>query len=73
MTEVILHYSEVAFQAEVDRIILQEPTPERRRQALERLANDFQIIADMGGVYAEHARSAQQAIEKFARLRPTAA
>ncbi len=64
LTEMILRYSEVAYQAEIDRIILQEPTPERRRQALDRLENDFRIIEGMGGSYAEHARAARQTIEK---------
>jgi hypothetical protein len=67
LTEMILRYSEVAYQAEIDRIILQEPTPERRRQALDRLENDFRIIetrGDPGGSYAEDARAARQTIEK---------
>jgi|GEM_PF-6918033 len=64
LTEMILRYSEVAYQAEIDRIILEEPTPEHRRQALDRLENDFRIIEDMGGSYAEHARAARQTIEK---------
>ncbi|QUV89269.1 hypothetical protein [Chloracidobacterium aggregatum] len=67
LTEMILRYSEVAYQAEIDRIILEEPTPERRRQALDRLENDFRIIetrGDPGGSYAEHARAARQTIEK---------
>ncbi|MFQ3581325.1 MAG: hypothetical protein SNJ49_05395 [Chloracidobacterium sp.] len=65
VTEMVLRYSEVAFQVEVDRILLQEATPASRRQALDKLSNDFRIIEGMGGAYAEHARAAQSTIEKI--------
>lgn len=63
-TDMILRYSEVAYQAEIDRIVLDEPTPERRRSALEKLAADFDVIEKLGGDYAEYARTAKDTIEK---------
>lgn len=60
----ILRMSEVAFQAEMDRIILEVPDKAERKAALDKLTDDFRIIAEEGGEYGDLARSAVEQISK---------
>lgn len=61
----ILRMSEVAFQAEMDRIILQVPDKSARKAALDKLTDDFSIISNEGGEYSDLARSAVEQISKI--------
>jgi tetratricopeptide (TPR) repeat protein len=61
----ILRMSEVAFQAEMDRIILETPDKAGRKSALDKLTDDFRIVADEGGEYSDTARSAVEQISKI--------
>lgn len=60
----ILRMSEVAFQAEMDRIILEVPDKAERKAALDKLTEDFRIVSEEGGEYSDLARSAVEQISK---------
>ncbi len=60
----ILRMAEVSYQVEMDRIIKEIPTSDGRKAAMEKLTNDFQIIADEGGEYSDLAKSAMESIAK---------
>ena len=60
----ILRMSELAFQAEMDRIILEVADKGARDSALQKLHNDFQVVAEEGGEYGELAKSATDQIAK---------
>ena len=68
VAKVILRYSEVAFQSEMDRIVLEINTKEGRKTALDRLANHFMLIAGEGGEYTDMAASALEAIDKVKQV-----
>ena len=64
-TKITLRYSELAFQVEMDRIVLEVNTKEARKAALDNLAREFKMIADEGGEYTDLAVSALDAITKM--------
>ncbi|MEI6669048.1 MAG: hypothetical protein WCP29_12915 [Acidobacteriota bacterium] len=61
----ILRMSEVTFQAEMDRIVLDVADKAGRKEALDKLTDDFRIIAEEGGEYGEMARAAVDQIGKM--------
>ena len=68
VAKVILRYSEVAFQSEMDRIVLEINTKEGRKTALDRLTNHFMLIAGEGGEYTDMAASAIEAIDQVRQV-----
>ena len=52
-TKITLRYSELAFQVEMDRIVMEVNTREARKAALDNLAREFRMIADEGGEYTQ--------------------
>lgn len=61
----ILRMSELAFQTEVDRIVLEVPDPAARRAALNQLTDDFRTVMETGGEYAELGRSAHETLSRL--------
>ncbi|MCA9400771.1 MAG: hypothetical protein KC713_04030, partial [Candidatus Omnitrophica bacterium] len=60
----ILRMAEVSYQVEMDRIIMDIPTKEGRKAALDKLTHDFSVIADEGGEYSQLSKSVLDAIAK---------